>query len=388
MYQTQALESIYKAIIPQGIMATAMQVDNYASVWSRDSMMTGIAGLIVKDKKIIEGLKASILSLVDNQNQAGQLPSNISFPEGNTKTSYGSLVGRVDATTWWIVGACIYILNTNDDELKHKIEINISKALKILDAWEFNNKNLIYTPLGGNWADEYIMSGYTLYDNVLRYWALNVAGQVYQNDNWSKKAIMVKQCIEDNFGMETSENPKYHPKAYDELKQSKLEYLPLSFSANGYNTQWDMAGNALALLLGINKKVEGVKSFINELNKEFNHWMLPVFYPIIQKSDWQWNLLKNNFSYSFKNEPYHFHNGGSWPIFLGWLCMGLKANGEDDIPKEILKNYEKLLSQNQTINFNEYYTSNKLEPKGTDHLCFSASGYIMMKNTIKELKLI
>ncbi|MBK7466490.1 MAG: hypothetical protein IPJ43_06555 [Saprospiraceae bacterium] len=51
----------------------------------------------------------------------------------------------------------------------------IYKCLNVLEIWEYNSRGLIYTPLGGNWADEYPTSGYTLYDNVLRYWALREA---------------------------------------------------------------------------------------------------------------------------------------------------------------------------------------------------------------------
>jgi hypothetical protein len=36
-------------------------------------------------------------------------------------------------------------------------------------TWEFNNKGLLYVPLSGNWADEYITDGYVLYDQLLRF---------------------------------------------------------------------------------------------------------------------------------------------------------------------------------------------------------------------------
>lgn len=388
MYQRQAIETIHKAIIPQGIMATAMVVDNYASVWSRDSMMTGIAGLLANDIKIIDGYKQSIETLAEYQNKDGQIPSNVSFTDGQPKISYGSLVGRVDATTWWIVGACIYILNLRDEELKSKLENKVSQALNILNAWEINGRGLIYTPLGGNWADEYITSGYTLYDNALRYWALSLAGTVYNHQDYISKADRIKQLIISNFNIASTDQPKYHMKAYEELKLVKPSYLPLSLSANGYNLKWDMAGNALAIILGLNTNIDSTIEYLKGLNKELNHWMLPVFYPAITENDWEWNLLKNNYSYNFKNHPYHFHNGGSWPIFLGWLSLGLRANGEEEIPAKILENYENLLTENQPLNFNEYWTSNKLEPKGTNSLCFSACGYLMMKSTNNDIQLI
>ena len=106
--------------------------------------------------------------------------------------------------------------------------------------------------------------------------------------------------------------------------------------------------------------------------------MIPVFYPIIFPEDDDWNLLENNYSYDFKNKPYQFHNGGSWPIYLGWLCLGLKKRGHTKIPLKILNQYEELLSERGS-SFREYYSTDHLIPSGTDQLCFSASGYLMMK---------
>jgi hypothetical protein len=42
---------------------------------------------------------------------------------------------------------------------------DIQKCLQFLEAWEFNNKHLLYVSLSGNWADEYITDGYVLMIN-------------------------------------------------------------------------------------------------------------------------------------------------------------------------------------------------------------------------------
>jgi hypothetical protein len=55
--------------------------------------------------------------------------------------------------------------------VKHEANIQM---LTSFEAWEFNNKGLLYVPLSGNWADEYITDGYVLYDQLLRVWALKV----------------------------------------------------------------------------------------------------------------------------------------------------------------------------------------------------------------------
>ncbi|MEG2510496.1 MAG: amylo-alpha-1,6-glucosidase, partial [Chryseobacterium sp.] len=148
MFTKEALNVIEKAISDQGILASSEKKDNYARVWSRDSMMTGIAGILIKNQIIVDALKKSIQTLVDHQANNGQIPSNVF---GN-KASYGTLVGRTDATIWWVIGACEYILYTKDKDLKENLKYKIDKALSCLKTWEFNQRGLLYSPLGGNWA--------------------------------------------------------------------------------------------------------------------------------------------------------------------------------------------------------------------------------------------
>lgn len=371
MYQQEAIEIIRKAITAEGILASAQQRDNYARVWARDSMMTGYAGILINDEEILAGLEKSILTLAKHQAENGQIPSNVV----NDRASYGTHVGRTDATTWWIVVTCEYLKIYQKAELKQRLEDKIFKALSCLKTWEYNQRGLVYSPLGGNWADEYVTSGYTLYDNVLRYWALKNAAELYQSNELQDQAVYIRNLIQDNYSKTESQSPKYHETAY-----SKTEFKPYfwaSLNANGYDVRFDLAGNALAILLDFELNFEAFSEFLEDLHTQFGHWMLPVFYPVIYPGDYDWKLLENNYSYSFKNEPHHFHNGGSWPIFLGWLCLGLKRKGWAEIPGKILSQYEQLM-QEKGFHFREYYSSDKLLPLGTDQLCFSASGYLIM----------
>lgn len=372
MFTKEALQAIEQAISEQGILASSEKKDNYARVWSRDSMMTGITGIFIKNQMIVDGLENSIKTLADHQAENGQIPSNV-YGE---KASYGTLVGRTDATIWWIIGTCEYLRYSKNEVLKETLKEKIYKAFSCLKSWEFNQRGLLYSPLGGNWADEYITSGYVLYDNVLRYWALKNAAEVYADDKLKSLAESTKKLIENNFRKNDSDEIKYHETAYQ--KANEKPYFWASLNANGYDERFDLAGNALAVFLGFDLNLDAFTHFLEKLNGEFNHWMLPVFYPVIFPKDADWTLLENNYSYDFKNQPYHFHNGGSWPIYLGWLCLGLKNRGYDEIPLKILDQYEKLLTEKGS-SYREYYSTDQLIPSGTDQLCFSASGYLLMK---------
>ena len=370
-YRQEALEIIRKAITEEGLLASAQQRDNYARVWARDSMMTGFAGMLADDKTIVDALEWSILTLVGQQAENGQIPSNVI----NGKASYGTHVGRTDATTWWVAMTCEYLLKYPNEELKQTLLPKIEKALSCLKTWEYNQRGLLYSPLGGNWADEYVTYGYTLYDNVLRYWALKNAAELFQNNAIKEEAEHVKNLIQTNYLKTDSDAPHYHETAYKKVEPRPYFYA--SLNANGYDVRFDMAGNALAILLGFELDLHAFSDFLQGLKDEFSHWMLPVFYPEIYPADYDWQLLENNYSYSFKNEPHHFHNAGSWPIFLGWLCLALKKKGIQDIPQHILTQYENLM-QEKGEHFREYISTDQLLPLGTEQLCFSASGYIMM----------
>ncbi|MDG4654569.1 amylo-alpha-1,6-glucosidase [Chryseobacterium arthrosphaerae] len=371
MFTQKALQVIEQSISEQGILASCERKDNYARVWARDSMMTGITGILIKNRTITDGLKKSIQTLVKHQAENGQIPSNVD----GEKVSYGTLAGRTDATVWWIIGACEYILYSGDEDLKKELKEKIDKAFSCLKTWEFNQRGLLYSPLGGNWADEYVTSGYVLYDNVLRYWAFRTAAKVYEDAQLQSLAGTTKELIENNF-RKNDKADRYHEAAYQ--KASEKPYLWASLNGNGYDERFDLAGNALAVLLGLELNLDDFTRFLEELKLQSGHWMLPVFYPIIFPDDADWNLLENNYSYQFKNHPYHFHNGGSWPIHLGWLCLGLKKRGYDEIPLKILNQYEELLTE-KGADFREYYSTDQLIPSGTEFLCFSASGYLLMK---------
>jgi len=100
--------------------------------------------------------------------------------------------------------------------------------------------------------------------------------------------------------------------------------LPCSFSPAGYKSQFDAFANSLALLLNI-----GNDDFQNQtldyalsLQSSTSLNLLPAFWPVITDVDADWNLLKNNCKYEFRNFPFEFHNGGSWSMvngFLAWL---------------------------------------------------------------------
>ena len=374
-----AVEQIINSITDYGIMAGTSAVDNYQRVWSRDQAMAGITGILINDKQILEGLKSGIRSLSLCQSKTGHIPSNISInSDGSYKLSYGTLSGKVDATTWWIVSAALLLLNHKDESLKTELLPSVEKAVFMLETIEYNQKHLIYTPLAGNWADEYFLQGHTLYDNCLYYWAVKLIAELYDNEQWVTKSKQIKQAIIDHFS-EPSDSHTMNVMALRAMQE--LDYFPPCFQANKYFSFWDMSGNALALLLGIDdKKNNRLIAYLESMALEYNTYLLPVFYPVIVPTSAAWQELQHLQLYRFKNEPNSFQNGGSWPIFLAWLSLGLSKLGNTNLFNKIFEEYSRFLEKTETQGlFYEYINPITQQNGGVDRLNFSASAYLMMQ---------
>lgn len=378
MYREQALGVLYSAIVPHGILASPRHHDNYRKVWSRDGAMACMALLLEHDDAALQVLHNTVYSLGKQQSKTGQLPSNV---DEHGKASYGGLAGRVDATTWWIISACW--LMREDASTKTHLQPKVEAAFGVLDAWEMNGRGFVYTPLGGNWADEYISEGYVLYDQLLRYWAFRAYYHVTSAETWAQRAEALQQNIRYNYAFDHAPaGDEYHPTAYARADKSKW-FWPMSFSPAGYECRWDMAANALAVMLGVNVQASNLSSAVIEFGKEIGHYVLPAFYPVIAEDDPKWWLLHTNYAYTYKNRPYHFHNGGAWPVFNGLLGLALAIQGHKEVAQLQLRDLEKCMNNVAAEQrFTEYWDIRDQSAGGVAPLCFSAAGYLWLNTAI------
>jgi len=406
-FENQSLELLREACTPQGILASPEKRDNYRRIWSRDAMIAGIAGLLAGDKTILEGWRNSLLTLAAWQHPLGMIPSNVYTTEDvendrareggreqelqpEPDVSYGSLAGRVDATGWFVVGACLYLINRDDDELREQLEPSLRKALGVMDRWEFNGKGLIYTPLSGNWADEYPIEGHTLYDNLLRVWGMQLFAHLFSDERMFQRGAWIKKKIALNFWPmpENRDHPDiYHDRAFEEFAEKSISHLPCSVGPRGYNFYFDAAGHALALLLGLTTESQNIAitEYTAEIQSTLGRKLVPAFWPVITEEDPRWFDLRLNYSYSFKNDPHHFHNGGIWPVWMGWYGMGMRRIGNSAAAEEMLSAWMELEeSGEESFAFYEYIASDTFRPSGMKRLCFSAAGMVFLASAINN----
>ena len=372
----KAIELLQKVSSSEGFLASAQNISNYKRVWARDGVICGLAALASGDEKLIETFRKTIETLAQNQHQNGTIPSNVMTNEDEVEVSYGGLAGRVDAVTWFVIGICQYAFYTKDSSFIKKYEVHIEKCFQLLEAWEFNNKGLLYVPLSGNWADEYITDGYVLYDQLLRVWALKSYNHFVKRDALANKIKVITEQLECNFTPHSA-GEKYHERAYKEANIQK--YLPCSFSPAGYKTQFDAFANSLALMLNIGS-IEFQNSILDyslELKNKMPLHLLPAFWPPIQETDLDWHLLKNNCKYEFRNYPNEFHNGGSWSMVNGFYGLGLLCKGKQKEANEILAAINKV-NAIEEFSFYENFNSETQIPNGVPFCAWSAAATVFL----------
>ncbi len=365
-------ELLQTASTPYGIKASLEDRDNYGAVFTRDAVMAGIAGVLLNDEIIIEGFKQSLIQLKKLQGKQGQIPSNFTVKDGKVvKVSFGTLSPKIDSCSWYLIG--VGLLLQEEVIAQADFKSSVEQCLHLLEAIEFNGKHLMYIPKGGNWADEYAYEGYVLYDQVLRAWGLSMVAANFGVQEWADKSNAILACIEKQY------------------KKGDKEYLNASFFPGGDFEKFDLAAHTL---LGIvfGKKQDFVETSLDWIIKTFieKEKFPPAFYPTIEKEDVEWEPLRKYHLFAFKNKPHHYHNGGIWWIWLGWLSVALSFWDK----KAALKKLEELsfdyLNGRDHFEFDEYVAADDLKPYGTKQLCYSATGIIFLvlaKNNFDFTKL-
>lgn len=373
MYQ-DAVALLRKVSTGAGFTATPAVQDNYYRVWTRDATVCGIACATLNNEELLETFKRSLITIWQHQHTTGCLPGNITVQTG--EAGYGGSTGRADNTSWGIIGACLYSSVSSDKKFLQNLETKIEKAFGVLDAWEYNGRNLVYVPQSGDWADEYIHHGYILFDQLLRYWALMLAAKMLNNETYAGKAAQIKQVIENNFFYREDDEQWYSA----QLKRMKTgapeNYWWLGFNPAQLYPQFDLQANMLALLLniGTNAQQQELCGWLRQFMRTNSH-LLPSFYPVIENKHRLMAELENNYAYRFRNKPYEFHNGGLWPVWNGWMCAAV-APFDTDLHKAIIQRMENEMDGT----FNECLHGETALPCGVEECAWSAAGYIIAQN--------
>lgn len=377
----KAQQLLLKASSEKGFLASAENITNYKRVWARDGVICGLSALLDGDETLVNTFKNTLQTLANHQHELGQIPSNVYFKSTDeVELSFGGLAGRVDTISWFIIGVCNYCWMMKDDEFLTELLPNIEKGLKLLEAWEFNNNDLLYVPRSGNWADEYITEGHTFYDQVLRLWALRCIHRLKPSDKFQTKIDRITEKLNGNYRKNTCQNP-FHPKAYKQLEDTP--YWMASVNPSGYQSMFDAFANSIAQLLqlGDSSFQKRLTSYSEELRESLPLNLLPAFWKPIHEGDDDWKLLVNNCKYEFRNFPYEFHNGGTWQMVNGFYGMSLVSQNHSENSQHVLKAI-KDLNAKENYGFYENFNTKTQQAIGVPQCAWSAAGELLLEQYI------
>lgn len=402
----QALKLLHKCTTNDGFLASPSQRDNYRRIWARDGVILGLAALMAEDHELITCFKLTLLTLAHHQGPHGEIPSNIDISA--ERVSYGGTTGRVDADLWFIIGCAQYWKATRDEDFLNEMLPVIERVRFLLGAWEFNNRGLLYIPQTGDWADEYIHHGYVLYDQLLYLQSLRELCTIHQHVHQSsdhlleEKVSRLKHMIRDNYWFDDGDgmpDDAYHAVLYKKGRAAATSHCASNhwmsfFSPQGYGYRFDSLANILASLLDVadDAQRESVDAFIqNDGIVSDAFILLPAFYPVIQPVDQDWAELQMSFSYTFKNQPYEYHNAGLWPMVTGFYVADLAARGKSKLAKQFLAGIHRanaLEVEGEAWSFPEYVHGRDFTAGGTRQQGWSAAAAIIGHHALQGKSLL
>jgi hypothetical protein len=165
-----------------------------------------------------------------------------------------------------------------------------------------------------------------------------------------------------------------------------------AFSPSGYAYRFDALANVLASLLGVSdaQQCDRVDAFIAELQVHDQPSLLPAFHPVIKPVDEDWEHLQVMFSYTFKNKPYEFHNGGLWPLITGFYVADLAQRQHAALAEQYLQaihTANALPMDGEPWGFAEYLNGETLQPGGTRQQGWSAAAAVIGQHTLAGQRL-
>lgn len=366
----QALDLLRRAASPQGFVAYPDASER--CIKTRDAVICGLAALMSEDPDLVQTFKNSLSTIFLAQHPTGFLPDEI-WENGST---YGHDAGKVDSLCWAVLGLGWYTRISGDASLAQQLAPAVHRSLSLMDAWEFNGRHLVYVPLGGSWASEYIGHGYLLSVQLLRLWACEMVAGLYSNKAWKQMAAVIRQTVEASFWKEEKEET-YSPGLHHLMHEAAENHWQMGFNPARVYPYFDQLGNALALFLKLGTPAQQQSvAHVHEQLLEQSSGMLPCFYPEITLEHPDFRELSHHYTDRFRNYPGQFYNGGLWPVWNGLSVAALQAAGKIYAAMHLQYRLEQACALHQ-FSFPECVDAATGMPLGNTHCAASAAALII-----------
>lgn len=389
----QAIEVLHICATGHGFVASQQDIDNYKRVFARDGVIASLAALQTSDVKLHKAARATLDTLAKYQGRFGQIPSNVDVSK--KKISYGQTAGRLDATMWYVIGCGAYMSAVADKHFLTLHTPHIKQAMQALGTWELNEKDFVYMPASGDWADEMPYHGYLLLDQLLYLRAITAFLELHllrgaEKAFWQTKEKRLRKRLEINFWPDRkyqSHELVYFSELYSEQIKHNQTYWLAGFHPHNWYRHYDGFANIMALVvrLGSAKQQQMAIAAVEKNNN--NRGLAVAQQPVITPQDKAaWKLLRNGFRYRFKEKPYEYQNGGLWPMLTGFYIAALMQHNQKDLAQKYYTELSKVVLRGK--GFPEYVHGKTLRSKGVMGMAWSAAGVVMAHHALGEHKII
>ena len=389
----KAVEALKKNITPMGFSACSLEDnsfkntdENYRSVWARDGAITVINSLSLEDEDIYNCQVKTLVTLLENVSDKGQVPSNIRI-ESNTP-DYSGVGGicSIDSGLWLVIAFYNFIRTKRDYNFLRKYAEIFRRIMKWLWAHDSNSDYLIEVPEAGDWTDLFGRSYNILYDEVLWYYCNLCAGRLeellgdYKSaEIYLRNAQIIRETINRKFWPSIN-NDTLNSFADQQYSIGDTQYLIAEITPFGFDWRCDVFGNILAGLFNVISLEHARTAFSFMWGVGINE-PAPVnnLYPPVNSGDPGWRPY---YTVNLLNLPHHYHNGGVWPFIGAYWVQFINSLGMRDLAQRELFRLAEMNEKGLKYEweFNEWMHGKTGRPMGKSFQAWSAAGFISAYN--------
>jgi glycogen debranching enzyme len=394
----RALESLRRNVTEHGFTAASLSDNalmdhdaNYASVWARDGIMTGLASLSVPEPDLHDCFERTLDILARFQSPSGQIPANVRIQTLVPEYSGAGGIASIDSPLWFVIGLARYSILTGKLDFAERHLAVADRAMTWLAAHDSNNDGLIEVPEASDWMDLFPRSYNVLYDEVL--WHRACADHAalrerlgHSGDDWRSHAKTVKRRILELFWPSGRQFLEQTGSGTGRFSLGEGRYLLSHITPFDYSWRCDVLANLLASLSNIVDKPmqERIFLFLWGVGVS-NPYPVRCLYPAVQSGADDW---KDYFLVNFLNLPHHYHNGGVWPFIGGLWVTFLKSLGRHELAHHQLVALAESCRQgiHGEWEFNEWLHGETGRPMGKAHQAWSSASFIQARQALHEVE--
>jgi glycogen debranching enzyme len=354
---------------------------NYAAVWARDGVITGLWTLCLDDERLTACFERTLRVLAEHQTPTGQIPTNIQLESGTPEYSGIGGIAGIDSVLWWVIGVARLSMHTGNRALAEDLLEPVERAMAWLAAHDSNNNGLIEMPESSDWMDLFPRSYNVLYDEVLWYEAnLHTAGLLESvgrdGSRWGEGAERARTQIVERFWPTGDLLLEIAGGTTGQFSVGEAHYMLSQITPFDYGWRCDVYANLLAALSGLidERRADRLFTFLWGVGVNMPY-PVTALYPPIQSGADDW---KDYFLVNFLNLPGHYHNGGIWPFIGGLWVRYLVAMGRVELAHRELAGLAEACRQgiDEEWEFNEWLHGVTGRPMGKAEQAWSAASYV------------